>query len=107
MHYQVGVPSGPTCFFPRRSESEAWDLEAVAAHLVRFLLVPSRDEGAAEVGGHSPVSVEIQELEGEGMLQKSLSWSCLTGAVSSQGTGQGEEEGLQLRSYHLAQGRPQ
>lgn len=47
-------PTGPTYFLPRGREPEAWHLEAVAADSVRLLLVPSRDEGTAEVGQHIP-----------------------------------------------------
>lgn len=50
-------PTGPTCFLPRRREPEAWHLEALAADPVRLLLVPSRDEGTAEVGQHTPSSL--------------------------------------------------
>lgn len=57
-------PTGPTCFFARRWEPKAWDLEAVAADPVWLLLVPSRDEGAAEVGHHSPVLVGRSLMEG-------------------------------------------
>lgn len=75
-------PTALTCFFPRRWQPEAWDLEAVAADPVRLLLVPSRDEGAAEVGAHKPISVGRQEMRADGHGQKSLGRWCWAGAAA-------------------------